>query len=303
MNLYQLRYFLEVSRELSFTRAAANLHISPAAVSRSVALLEASIRRKLFSRTKRQVALTSAGEFLKGQAEKVFDTIERARMELEGTEAQAPSMLRIGSREMITNYLLPRVLQELASQYAHVRFGLYELNPRQLVDALKKDQIDFGFYYSDIPDPSIEARPMGKLRSHIYAARCILPKGLPTLDFRKILHCPFIAPRYFQADPIQQSVDGFPDSKHPRNIRYEAEFMETHRRFVLDGIAIAVLPDLVIQREWKAGKVVQLNGPPIFREIYFFKRRGRHLPRIVELLLSSLRRYLGLQVGGINPRE
>lgn len=290
-DLYQLRYFLEVARELSFTRAAANLNISPPAVSRSVALLEASVRRRLFSRTRRRVALTADGELLKARAERIFDEIERARLELGGEGAPAPSMLRVGSREMITNYLFPRALREFAARFPQTRFGLHELGPRELADSLKKDLVDFGFYYSEIPDPALEARHLGRLRSHIYAAKPLLPKG-GGRDFRKALGLPFVAPRYFQADPAQPSVDGFPDQEHPRHIRYEAEFLETHRRFVLDGLAVAVLPDIVIREERKAGRVVQLSGPPIYREIYFFKRRGRPLHPSVEVLLGFLRKTI-----------
>jgi DNA-binding transcriptional LysR family regulator len=104
------------------------------------------------------------------------------------------------------------------------------------------------------------------------------------------LRLPFIAPRYFGADPAQPSLDGFPDQRHPRNIQYEGEFLETHRRYVLDGIAAAVLPDFVVWDEWKRGKAVRLEGPPLGREIYFYKRRGRPLPRAVDDFISIVRR-------------
>src|SRR5437016_4486092 len=144
MDLYQLRYFLEVARELNFTRAAENLYLSPPAVSRSVQLLERSLGRKLFARTKRRVTLTSDGEFLKNRVEKIFDEVERARLELEGERSSSPFMLRIGTREMITHYLLPGPLREFRSKWPAIRFGLYELDPRELATALKDDQIDFG---------------------------------------------------------------------------------------------------------------------------------------------------------------
>lgn len=297
MNLYQLRYFLEVARELSFTRAADNLHISPPAISRSVQLLERSVRRKLFSRTKRSVTLTTDGEFLKSRVERVFDEIERTKLELEEGQASAPSKLKIGSREMITNYLFPRPLLHFKERFPHTRFGIYELEPKIMADALKKDRIDFGFYYSDIPDPGLEPQHLGRIRSHIYASRRLLPRGRRPVTLRKLLGYPFIAPKYFQADPSTPSPDGFPDHLYLRNIQYECEFLETHRRFILDGVAVGVLPDLVIREEWKRGRVVQLKGPPIFREIYFFKRRGRPLSKAVDFFIAKVRRAIR-RIGG-----
>ncbi len=279
MDLYQLRYFLEVARTLSFTRAAENLHISPPAVSKSVALLERSVGRKLFTRTRRQVQLTLEGERLMAHAERIFDQVETARLELSGRGAD-PAMIKIGSREMITNYLIGPSLLAFRKKHPSTRFGVYELGPREMAEALKKDLIDFGFYYSaEIPDPALEVKPLGRLRSHVYAAKSMA-------DAKPL---PFIAPRYFGADPSEPSVDGYPDQERPRYVQYEGEFLETHRRFVLDGIAAAVLPDFVLRKEWRAGQVVQLPSPPLGREIYFFKRRGRPLPPAVDLFLDVMK--------------
>jgi len=292
MDLYQLRYFLEVARELNFTRAAENLYLSPPAVSRSVQLLEHSIGRKLFARNKRKVTLTSDGEFLKSRVEKIFDEVERARIELEGDRSRQPFMLRIGSREMITDYLLREPLREFRRQWPEIRFGLYELDPRELATALKDDQIDFGFYYSELSDPALESRHLGTLTSHLYASKRLLPKGRPPKSWDQILALPHVAPRYFRSDPSSASPDGFPDHRHSRNVQYAAEFMETHRRFVIDGLAVSVLPDLVVREELKRGHVVQLKGPKIDRDIFFFKRRSRPLPKAVDTFIALLRKSI-----------
>ena len=278
MDLYQLKYFLEVARELNFTRAAANLGVSPSAVSRSVALLERSVKRSLFARSKRHVALTVFGESLKVRAERIFNEVAGARLELE-EEAQAPTLLRVASREMITNYLLPGPLAEFNARFGATRFRLFELEPEALVEALKKDQIDFGFHYSDIADPAVECRLLGRLRSHIYVAK-------------KSPERSFIVPRTFRPDPSAASPDGYPDKTHPRAIRYEAEFLETHRRFVLQGLCAGVLPDLVMKEDLRQGKVVVLKGPPIHRDIYWLKRRDRVLPKAVDALIANVRSLL-----------
>lgn len=294
MDLYQLRYFLEVSRTLNFTRAAENLGLSTPAVSKSVALLERSVGRPLLTRTRRLVQLTQAGERLKAHAERIYDGIEAARLDLRG-EAGSPAMLKIGSREMITNYLLGPSLLDFRRRHPDTRFGVYELGPREMAAALRKDQIDFGFYYSsEIPDPALEIRSLGKLSSHIYASPALWKGARAPRDFKEVRALPFIAPRYFGADPAEPSLDGFPDQEHPRRIQYEGEFLETHRRYALDGIAAAVLPDFVIKREWKQGLVARLPGPELGREIYFLKRRGRPLPAsvsaFVEVVARSIKR-------------
>ena len=51
-------------------------------------------------------------------------------------------MIKIGSREMITNYLLGPALLALRKKHPATRFGIYELGPRDMSSALRKDQID-----------------------------------------------------------------------------------------------------------------------------------------------------------------
>lgn len=289
MDLYQLRYFLEVARTGSFTRAAEALHVSTPAVSRSVSLLERSLKKSLFTRGPRHVSLTADGAYLKAQVERVYDLLEESRLQLAGGEHVGPAFLRVGSREMITNYLLAPALRAFRARFPDTRFGVHELGPREMADALKKDWIDFAFYYhGEIPDHDIETRRLGALRSHVYAARSLLPKGRVPSSVEEVLELPFVAPRYFRADPAEPSVDGFPDQRLPRDVRFEAEFLETHRRFVLDGLAAAVLPDFVVAEEEKSGRVVRLPGPRLGREIWFLKRRGRPLPAGTELFLKEL---------------
>ena len=297
VDLYQLRYFLEVARELNFTRAAGNMNISPSACSRSVALLERSVGKKLFARTKRHVALTADGAALAAHAQKVFDELERARQTLAGGDAGGPALVRIGTREMITHYLLPEPLKEWRARFPQTRFGLYELGPRELAEALLKDQIDFGFYYSEIAGPGLESRRLGRLESHVYVSRALLGKGRAPKAFEEVLKLPFIAPRGFLADPAAPSADGFPDQRHARDIRFEGEFLETHRRFVLEGLAAAVLPDLVVAEELRKGAVLALEGPALYRDIFFYKRKGKPLPKAVDGFLASVGRAIGLRRG------
>ena len=61
-DLRQLRYFVVVAEEASFTRAAQRLHLSQPALSAAIRQLERRLGTVLFARTGRQVALTPAGE-------------------------------------------------------------------------------------------------------------------------------------------------------------------------------------------------------------------------------------------------
>ena len=75
--LTALRSFESAGRHLSFSRAAEELFVTQAAISRQVRELEEALGRPLFQRLHRRVELTDAGEALLGQLTRSFDEIDR----------------------------------------------------------------------------------------------------------------------------------------------------------------------------------------------------------------------------------
>ena len=88
LELRELRHFLAVAEELSFTRAAERLHLAQQALSASIRRLEDRLGVPLFVRTTRRVELTSAGEVLVEEARAVLDAaahaLDRVRLASEG---------------------------------------------------------------------------------------------------------------------------------------------------------------------------------------------------------------------------
>jgi LysR family transcriptional regulator, benzoate and cis,cis-muconate-responsive activator of ben and cat genes len=88
----ELRYFLAVAEELNFTRAAARLHIAQQALSSAIRELEGRLGVRLFTRSTRHVALTSAGEVLVPAARQILtdvaDALDAVHLAAEGREGR-----------------------------------------------------------------------------------------------------------------------------------------------------------------------------------------------------------------------
>src|SRR6516165_4184112 len=78
MNMRQLQYFLPVAAELNFTRASERVNIAQPALSAQIIALEDELGTPLFTREKRKVLLTPAGEILVEHAQRVLNTASAA---------------------------------------------------------------------------------------------------------------------------------------------------------------------------------------------------------------------------------
>src|SRR5579859_5126114 len=101
------RTFEAAAKNLSFSRAAATLGVTPAAVSSQIRALEGQLGVKLFARTSRQVKLTAAGEILLTGVSDAFATLTRTVQQLVGADGNT---LRVTcSASFAAKWLLPRL--------------------------------------------------------------------------------------------------------------------------------------------------------------------------------------------------
>jgi molybdenum-dependent DNA-binding transcriptional regulator ModE len=84
MELQHLRSFLEVSSELSFTRAAKKLNYAQSSVTAQIQHLEASLGAVLFDRRGRRISLTESGQRLRPVAERIVALADLAQREVAG---------------------------------------------------------------------------------------------------------------------------------------------------------------------------------------------------------------------------
>ena len=127
----ELTAFLAVARERSFTRAAAELGVTPSAISHTIKSLEERLGLRLLSRTTRNVAPTDAGERLQRQVGPLFeqlaaeiDAISSMRDKPSGTirvtctDAVIETIFRPKLHSFLRNY--PDIKLELSMNYAFV---------------------------------------------------------------------------------------------------------------------------------------------------------------------------------------
>jgi DNA-binding transcriptional LysR family regulator len=120
-DLNDLRAFLVVARERSFTRAAARLGVSQSALSHTIRGLEARLGLRLLSRTTRSVAPTEAGGRLLRTLGPALDEIDAELAALSELREKPAGTIRITAGEHPTHAVLWPVLKKLLPDYPDVK--------------------------------------------------------------------------------------------------------------------------------------------------------------------------------------
>jgi DNA-binding transcriptional LysR family regulator len=146
IDLKQLKYFLAVAEEKSFSRAAERLHISQPPLSQQIMKLESELGVKLFARTTRTFELTVAGKALMSEA---ADLLGRMRMTIDTIrqiDRGEVGRLRVGIVGSAMWGPIPSLLEEFQTKFPRVTWTLHEMGPTLQYEALRAKQVDVGFW-------------------------------------------------------------------------------------------------------------------------------------------------------------
>lgn len=143
MELRVLRYFVQVARDESITRAANTLHISQPTLSKQIKDLEAELGVKLFNRTNYSVRLTEDGIRLRLRAEDLLAMADQTMNEFIRKDRSVSGELRIGAAEGEAVRSLGRIMHELAEPYPGIVYHMYAGDTEMLKEKLDSGFLDF----------------------------------------------------------------------------------------------------------------------------------------------------------------
>ncbi len=143
MELRVLRYFVQVARDESITKAAQSLHISQPTLSKQMKDLEAELGVRLFERTNYAVRLTPEGIRLRLRAEDILAMADQTMNEFTHKDRTVSGDLRIGAAEGEPVRILGMVMHKLADQYPGIIYHMYTGDTELLKEKLDNGFLDF----------------------------------------------------------------------------------------------------------------------------------------------------------------
>ncbi|AYM14288.1 transcriptional regulator CynR (plasmid) [Agrobacterium tumefaciens] len=152
----QVRYFLAVAEQESFTRAAEALHVSQPALSQQVRLLEESLGVQLFDRTGRTTRLTDSGEVYLQYVRRASQEFLEAKRALHDVDDLSRGSLRVAVTPTFTTYLVGPLVEAFHSRYPSISLNLREISQEHMENLLLLDEIDVGIAFSGTPTADLD---------------------------------------------------------------------------------------------------------------------------------------------------
>jgi LysR family hca operon transcriptional activator len=246
VELRHLRYFVAVSEELNFTRAAARLRTAQPSLSQQIRQLEKHIGAQLLDRNRHRVALTNAGRIFLQQARDILSRVEHAqRLARQAADGRAGD-ISVGTFPSADVRILPQLRPLIAEHLPDLRLILHSKYTMDPADGLRSGALDVAFMRGPLETSGLESCELLRERlvivlpaHHALARRKRIPvkslDDLPCITLERSLSPPLhdaAATLYRQA-------------KIRMHVVSSADNVLGHLKLVQEGLGFALLPDSI----------------------------------------------------------
>lgn len=250
VSLDEMATFVEVVDSGSFSKAAQSSGVPVSTVSRRVSDLERRLQVQLLHRTTRKQSLTDIGSIYYEHCSRMLHEAEAAELAVQNLQAEPTGVLRVSAPFSLDDSFSSGLVLNFLKKYPKVNIDCVVTTRK--VDLIE-EKFDCAILPGELEDSSLIARGMGKYRTLYCASPKYIEKyGTPTesddLSKHHLIH--------FETPPwVNFPQDGL---IHQFNTRFQTNDFFLARRFVIDGLGIARLPEANVKNCLKRGEMIEV---------------------------------------------
>jgi DNA-binding transcriptional LysR family regulator len=294
MDLAELRVFLTVASERSFSGAARKLHRTQPAISQAIRRLEDALGERLFDRSSKEGRLTEAGRVLRDYAERLLRLAEETEGALHELQDLRRGRVMIGANEAGTHALLP-IVETFRAAHPQVLVDVRRVAARQIGSAVLEGSLDFGILTFAPAERGLATVPLGQdeLVLLTHPAHPLARRRL--VDLEDVSRQPIIA--HNDPSPARDRVLRLFEQRHAHlDIRMALPSLDSIKRAVEMKLGVALLPRRCALTEIARGQLAAVRVPDRLRRprvIRFVYRRSGDLTHTAAAFLDTVRGWKG----------
>jgi LysR family hydrogen peroxide-inducible transcriptional activator len=262
MEIHQLRYFVAVAEEGSFSRAAAKVRVAQPSLSQQIRKLEAEIGQPLFDRLPRSVVLTEAGRCLLEYAQQILASIGDARRCVDELKGKIAGDVAVGAIPTIAPYVLPELVVTFQKHYPDVTLHIVEDVTASITRRIEAGELDVALASTCQRSPTLRVERLGNepLLALVPEGHPLAKQSMITLDDLKSqrflllheMHC------------LSQQVHHLLDSRrlHPE-VALAGSQLSTIANMVAADIGVSIVPQMMVRHHATPGCVTLQFAPPV----------------------------------------
>jgi DNA-binding transcriptional LysR family regulator len=283
--------FLAVARERSFTKVAAQLAVSPSAISHTIRGLEERLGLRLLTRSTRSVALTEAGERLLRSVGPRLDEIEAEIAALGELRDRPAGTIRLTAVDYVVEHLLQPKLSGLMKRYPDIKIEI--LIDYGLTDIVAQRYDAGGCPGEQVARDMIAVRISPDMRMAVVASPDYLARHSPPLIPQDLTGHSCINLRL----PTHGGLYAWEFEKDRRalNVRVDGQFVcnstNPMLNAALDGLGLAYVPEQLARPHLSSGRLMAVleDWCPTYPGYHLFYPSRRHSSAAFAALVEALR--------------
>jgi DNA-binding transcriptional LysR family regulator len=280
VTLRQLRVFAAVARNLSFTRAARELHLTQPAVSQQMKLLEEEVGLPLFEQIGLKVHLAPAGAELLRYTDEAMELLRQAGESLSAMRGLKRGVLKLGAVST-AKYFAPSLLSTFRPAYPEVSIQFTVGNREEMIQQLADNENDLVIMGRPPKELETVAVPFAK-----HPLVLIASPTHPLATKRRIKLSQLASESFLireEGSGTRASMERvFREHDVPIRVSMEVSSNETIKQAVMANMGISFISSHTVGLELAAGKLVILDvvGLPLVRDWYVIHLRDKQLAPI-----------------------
>lgn len=288
VTLRQLKVFAAVARELSFSKAARELHLTQPAVSMQIRQLEEAAGMPLLERLGRGTALTEAGRELFESATGVDDLLRRTGETFDALRGMKAGTLRLGTVST-AKYFAPSLLAGFTRDYPGVAVRFSVANREETIRQLAQNEIDLAIMGRPPPGLDTTAAPFARHPLVIVAAPSHPFAGKQRIPLKRLNGEPFII-----REPGSGTRASMERVFRERGVGYRASMEvssnETIKQAVIAGLGIAFISLHTVGLELRTRSLALLDvaGLPVMRDWFVVHLKNKRLSPVAAAFRENL---------------
>lgn len=279
MDIHQLRIFVSVYRNRSFSRASEQLYISQPTISEHIKNLERSLGCLLFDRLGRKIEPTSEADLIYPKALQLIEDLETIHALVQKSADRVAGKLLLGASTIPGNYMLPKLAAKFREEFPDVSFEIIVADTRKITDMLINHDFFMGIVGANMEPRVLQYEPYAE-DELVLAATPRFFKGHSHGSF-DIYKLPFLLRE--EGSGTRKTMEEFLQNMEiplrKMNVVAVLGSTDAIKQSIKAGLGCSILSRRAIAEELESGTLMVLDlGTVMRREFYIATHKKRTLP-------------------------